>query len=414
MIPGTKKATKRVVDSFSTISGKKKESTVQIPNRSSEDPLRVAIVCPYSMTVPGGVQNQVLLMSKTLRSKGVDARIIAPCDGVPPNEYLISVGSTKSMKGNGSYAPIVNEAQSSARTLDAIDNFRPDIVHLHEPLVPGPTNAAMIGTESAMVATFHAAGQGIQALKYFRHPARGAVSRIHQRVAVSSEAENLASRYLPGDYKIIPNCIDIDSLRTLKPWPNKTKPTVLFVGRHEERKGLRFLIEAWIKSQYLQKNADLWVIGAGGETAELMGMSKDIPSISFLGRIDDDELFRRMHASDVVVAPALYGESFGIVLLEAMACSAAVIASNIPGYRDVARDGVEAILCEPGNSESLKNALEQLISDDELKNQLIIKGLERSKEFSAEKIVSMYIELYYQVLEDYKSKSSAKKDSRKK
>lgn len=399
MIPDSRSAKKLVVDSFSTITRKKKV-VPEVSNRKATDPMRVALLCPYSMSVPGGVQNQVLLLAAQMRDEGVDARIIAPCDGVPPTQYVLSVGSTRSLKSNGSMSPIADDAQSSSRTLDALRSFNPDVIHLHEPLVPGPTTAAMIGAEAAMVATFHAAGEGIQALKYFRHPARGAVSRIHQRVAVSAEAKNLAEQYLPGDYKIIPNCVDLDVIRAAKPWP-KTKPVVLFVGRHEERKGLRYAIEAWMSSRYCQENATLWVAGTGAETAELTALAHEVDSISFLGRIDNEELMRRLRAADIVVAPALYGESFGIVLLEAMAAGAAVIASDIGGYRDVARNDIEAILTPPGDSQALAHGIEELLTDNDRRNGLISAGSARAEEFSVQKVVKMYRDLYASVINEY-------------
>jgi phosphatidylinositol alpha-mannosyltransferase len=403
MIPDSKSAKKLVVDSFSTMTRRKKTNVVEKPNRSDDDPMRVALLCPYSMSVPGGVQNQVLLLSTEMRKRGIDARIIAPCDGVPPTQFTMSVGSTRRLKSNGSLAPIVDDAQSASLTLDAISSFGPDIIHLHEPLVPGPTTSAMIGAEVPMVATFHAAGEGVQALKYFRHPARGAVSRIHQRVAVSEEAHNLASQYLPGDYTIIPNCVDVDAISKAQPWP-ATKPTVFFVGRHEERKGLRYLVQAWLESEYCQNNAALWIAGVGDETAELTAMTSDDRSVSFLGRIDNDELFRRMRAADIVVAPALYGESFGIILLEAMAAGAAVIASNIPGYRDVARDGVEAILTTAADSSELAGTLEKVLRDSSLREDLIDAGYKRVKEFSVQKVVTMYADLYAEVIRENCSK----------
>lgn len=402
VIPDTRSAKKLVVDSFSTITRKKKSGSEARSNRSEDDPVRVALLCPYSMSIPGGVQNQVLLLARDMRIRGIDARIIAPCDGVPPTPYVMSVGSTRSLKSNGSIAPIVDDAQSSSRTLDALATFGPDVIHLHEPLVPGPTTAAMIGGESAIVGTFHAAGEGVQALKYFRHPARGAVSRIHRRVAVSHEAKHLAEQYLPGDYTIIPNCVDVQRIARAQPWP-KTRPTVLFVGRHEERKGLRYLLEGWMGSEYCQREAQLWIAGTGAETVELTSMTSSYPSISFLGRIDYDELFRRMKAADIVVAPALYGESFGIVLLEAMAAGAAVIASAIPGYRDVARDGIEALLVPPGDARALGDSMENVLRDSQLRQNLITAGLVRAEEFSVDKVVTLYEDLYKSVIREYAS-----------
>ncbi|MFN8015215.1 MAG: glycosyltransferase family 4 protein [Acidimicrobiia bacterium] len=394
----------KVVSSLTSLSfpKKKKSFPIRKSNRRATDPLRVGIICPYSMSVPGGVQNQVLLMSKELRQRGIDARIIAPCDGVPPTDYFYSVGTTKALKSNGSLAPIADDASSASLTMDAIESFRPDVLHLHEPLVPGPTTAAMIGAEYPIVATFHAAGESNPALKYFRHPARGAISRIHLKIAVSNEAKNMAKQYLKGEYEIIPNCVDTKHIFDHQKWPS-TKAPVLFVGRHEERKGLKFLIQAWKTSELLQKKYTLWVAGNGPETPELVNESKHIDSISFLGRIDNDELFRRMRSAYVVVAPALYGESFGIVLVEAMAANACVVATDIPGYRDVARNNIEAILVSPSNSEELRIAIEKIMSNTTFRNQLQKAGLARAKEFSVHNIVDKYVIAYTKAISEHKA-----------
>ena len=383
---------------------KKKKTSRQARIRTSTDPMRVAILCPYSMSIPGGVQNQVLLLSREMRTRGIDARIIAPCDGAPPVPYFQSVGTTSALKSNGSLAPIADDTGTASLTYDAVNSFRPDVIHLHEPLVPGPTVAAMIGLDYPLVATFHAAGEGMQTLKYLRHPARSATSRLHKRIAVSTEAKKRAIEFLPGDYTIIPNCVDIETIASAPKWPI-TKPAVLFIGRHEERKGLRYLIEGWLSSDELQKKADLWVAGVGPESDVLIDLSKSEKSISFLGRIENDELYRRMRASSVVVAPALHGESFGIVLLEAMAANSCVVATDIPGYRDVARSGVEAVLVEPGNSAALRLAIENILNDDILRKSLQRAGITRSQEFSVPKVVDKYIEIYKQAIGQEKLKS---------
>ena len=385
-------------DRFKTILRKQKVKNVDL----SRFPLRVAIICPYSMSVPGGVQNQVILQMNELRKNGVDARIIAPCDGVPPNQYVIPVGTTRVLKGNGSLVPIADDKEVNSMTLGAIANFSPDVLHLHEPMVPGPTMSAMIGADIAMVATFHAAGEGSQAMKYIRHPARGAISRIHQKICVSNEAVLLASKYIPGDYGVIPNALDLNEFKYIDPWPH-TKPIVMFVGRHEERKGLRFLVDAWLNSKIAQDKFELWIAGNGVETNELVSKTAHCKSIHFVGRIDDKELIRRLYSCEVLVAPATGGESFGIVLLEAMATNCAILASDIPGYAGVARHNQEAILVEPGSSKLLKEALENLLNDKDGRDKLKRNSAIRVKEFSIESTVEKYQKVYETAMEQHRT-----------
>ena len=368
----------------------------------SHFPLRVAIICPYSISMHGGVQNQVILQMNALRKKGIDARIIAPCDGAAPNQYVIPVGTTRAVKGNGSLAPIADDREVSSMTLGALENFDPDVLHLHEPLIPGPTTAAMVGADIPMVATLHAAGEGGQAMKYFRHPARGAISRVQKRICVSESAKVLANKFLPGDYSVIPNAIDLAAYKNIEPWP-KVKPAILFVGRHEERKGLRFLIDAWLDSKIAQDKYELWVAGRGEETNELIQKTAHCKSIHFVGRVDDAELKRRMVAADILVAPATGGESFGIILLEAMATKCAIIASDIPGYREVAREDKESVLVEHSNVQALKLALEDLIQNEEKRSELVRNSSQRVREFAIEKVVDKYIQVYHQAIEQHKA-----------
>lgn len=367
----------------------------------SRFPLRVAIICPYSMSIPGGVQNQVILQMNYLRKSGVDARIIAPCDGVPPNQYIIPVGTTRAIKGNGSLAPIADDIDVTSMTLGAISNFTPDVLHLHEPIIPGPTIAAMVGADVAMVATFHAAGEGTQAIKYFRHPARGAISRVQKKVCVSSEAKALANKFLPGEYSVIPNAIDLSLYKNVEPWPH-TKPVAMFVGRHEDRKGLRYLIEAWLNSDLAQDKMELWVAGTGEETNELIAKTQHCKSIHFLGRISDLELRRRLASSEIFVAPSTGGESFGIILLEAMASNCAIVASDIPGYAGVVRNETEALMVKPKNSEFIRIAIEELIKDSAKTQTLKINSAKRVKEFSIEKIVDKYRKTYEDAIEQHR------------
>ena len=368
----------------------------------SKFPLRVAIICPYSMSIPGGVQNQVILQMEFLRKAGIDARIIAPCDGVPPNQYIIPVGTTRAIRGNGSLAPIADGIDVTSMTLGAIYNFTPDVLHLHEPMIPGPTIAAMLGADLPMVATFHAAGEGSQALRYFQAPARGAISRVQIKVCVSSEAKALAEKFMPDYYEVIANAININEYKNIVKWPH-IKPIVMFVGRHEDRKGLRFLIDAWLDSEITQNNFDLWVAGSGEETASLISKTTHCKSIHFVGRVDDKELKRRLASAEILIAPATGGESFGIILLEAMVSDCAIIASDIPGYAGVVRNNLEAILVEPGNVDLLRKSLEELILNKPKRDELKENAKKRVKEFSIEKIVENYRDVYESAIELHRS-----------
>lgn len=361
--------------------------------------MKVVLVSPYSLTVPGGVQGQVLGLARALRDCDVDVRVIGPCDGPPPGPGISSVGRSMRLAANGSVAPLAPSPAAAARTLAILRAERPDVVHLHEPLVPGPCLTAMLGAAGPMVGTFHASGHS-PAYMYLG-PLLGLVSRrLAVRVAVSDEARDLARRHLGGQWRIIGNGVDVERIATAEPWPvgpatstaEKNLPVVLFVGRHEPRKGLSVALDAFAG---LESEATLWVVGEGPETDGLR--ARGVPGVEWLGRVDDAELASRMRAASVVCAPSLRGESFGVVLLEAMAAGAVVVASDIEGYRGVARDGREAILVRPGDSAALSQGLRRALKGGALADGLIEAGRARAASFSMSHIALSYLDIYAEV-----------------
>lgn len=355
--------------------------------------MRVMLVCPYSLTLPGGVQGQVLGLARALRALGVDAVVVGPCDGEPPGPGIIPVGRSVPLAANGSVAPIAPDPPAFARTLAAIRAERPDVLNLHEPLTPGPTWAALLGNRLPKVGTFHASGTApVTLYRVFRPVVRAWARRLTVRTAVSEDARALAERELGGVYRVLPNAVDVERFAKAEPWPTERRP-ILFVGRHEERKGLGVLLEAFAG---LEREAVLWIAGEGPQTEELR--SRGVPGVEWLGRISDAELARRLRAAAALCAPALHGESFGIVLLEAMAAGVPVVASDIPGYRDVARRDREALLVAPGDTRALREALRQVLDDPALAGRLVEAGRERAASFSLESLAARYLDVYQTAL----------------
>jgi phosphatidylinositol alpha-mannosyltransferase len=353
--------------------------------------MRVGLVCPYSLTVPGGVQVQVLGLARSLRALGHEARVLAPCDGPPPDAGVTPLGASVPTAANGSVAPLAPDPACQLRTIRALRDEAFDVVHLHEPLCPGPTQTALLFHNTAMIGTFHAAGDSAS-YKYLRGPLRWLAGRLDHRCAVSAAAAELAGRYLGGEYTPLFNGIEVDLWAKAEPWPSDG-PTVLFVGRHEPRKGLEVLLAAVDR---LPAGTRVWVAGDGPDTADLRHRHTD-PRIEWLGRIGDEEKRRRMAAADVFCAPALRGESFGIVLLEAMAAGTPVVASDIDGYRNVATDGVDARLVEPGDPAALGAALVEVLDDHSLAASLVSGGQSRAEQFSMHHLAERYLDLYRQI-----------------
>jgi phosphatidylinositol alpha-mannosyltransferase len=351
--------------------------------------VRVGLVCPYSLTIPGGVQGQVLGLARELRVLGHDVRVIAPCDGAPPDAGVTPVGRSVPLAANGSVAPLAPDVPCALRTIRALRDEEFEVIHLHEPLVPGPCTTTMFVRSAPLIGTFHRSGPST-AYAMLRPIVRWAAARLDVRCAVSADALKTAQGALGGDYDLLFNGIEIE--RFAKATPRATDvPTILFMGRHEPRKGLAVLLAA-MKS--LPADVRLWVGGEGPQTAELRDTYGNDPRIEWLGRVSDEEKGSLLAGADVFCAPSLHGESFGVVLLEGMAARTPVVASDIDGYRQVARDGTDAILVPPDDPASLADGLRRALEGGSETARLIASGEQRANEFSMALLAELYAERY--------------------
>lgn len=361
--------------------------------------MKVCLVSPYSLTLPGGVQGQVLGLARALRALGASTVVLGPCDGEPPEPGVIPLGRSVPFATNGSVAPIAPDPPAAARALAAVRAERPDVLHLHEPISPGAMWSALLGTRIPAVGTFHASGQAPSAFyRSFRPIARAVGRRLAIRTAVSDDARRIAEAHLGGAYRVLPNAVDVERYEkapdSLAPGD---RPPILFVGRHEERKGLEVLLDACSR---LERDAVLWVAGHGPRTGELRDRwpSTGGREVVWLGPVPEREKARRMRSAAVFCAPSLHGESFGIVLLEAMAAGTPVVASDIPGYRDVARRDREALLVPPRDPAALGAALDALLGDPGLHARLVESGRERAAQYSMTALAERYLRLYEQAV----------------
>jgi phosphatidyl-myo-inositol alpha-mannosyltransferase len=344
---------------------------------------------PYSLTIPGGVQNQVMAMARTLRAMGIEVRVLGPCDGPPPATFVTPLGNSLPTSANGSIAPLAPDPPASLRTIRALLDERFDVLHIHEPYAPGPTMTALVVHPSPVVATFHAAGQSTS-YEVFAPVIRRWSRSISHQVVVSNEARELVERVAPGEYELLYNGIELHRYRNALPWPSDG-PTIFFCGRHEERKGLEVLLRAM---PALAADVRLWVASSGPDSDRLRATYGGDARIEWLGQVSDEEKFRRLRGADVFCAPSLRGESFGVVLIEAMAAGAAVVASSLDGYRNVATDRVDALLVEPGDIEALVKALVDVLGDPQLAARLRAAGERRAEDFSMDRLAARYGEIY--------------------
>jgi phosphatidylinositol alpha-mannosyltransferase len=357
--------------------------------------VRVGIISPYSLTVPGGVQAQVLGLARELRRRGHEARVLGPCDGPPPESFVTPLGKSLPTAANGSIAPLAPDLSATLRTIRALRDEAFDVVHLHEPLVPGPTLSALLTHAAPTVGTFHAAGTSAS-YRILGPACARFLNRLERRVVVSKDAEALVRGHLGGRYEVLFNGVELDDIRSCDPWPRPSSiPVVFFCGRHEERKGLRVLIDA---VQRTTAPIEVWIGSEGPDTPELRRRTAGDGRFVWLGRPSDAEKFARLRAADVFCAPSLGGESFGVVLIEAMAAGTTVVASSIDGYRNVATDGVDALLVEPGDVVALEQALTSALTDDALAERLRSAGWQRAERFSMSHLADRYLDIYAEVV----------------
>ena len=350
------------------------------------------MVSPYSLTIPGGVQQQVLGLARALREKGHEVRVLGPCDGPPPDSFVTPLGNSLPTAINGSIAPVAPDASAAFRTIRALNDEAFDVLHVHEPLVPGPTLTAVLVKLAPIVATFHSAGESA-AYKTFQKLGRPIARRIDVRVAVSADAVELAQRYIGGEYEVLFNGIDLEAYSG--PIVEHRDNAIFFCGRHEPRKGLGVLLEA---VSLMPGDVRLWIASDGPETESLKAQYENDQRIEWLGRISDAEKIDRLRRASLFCAPSLRGESFGIVLLEAMAAGTPVVSTDIDGYRNVATDGENALLVEPGNARALASAMSRIIADPRLATRLTAAGRIHAQSYSLDALADHYVQLYEKAL----------------
>ncbi len=351
--------------------------------------MRIALVCPYAWDRYGGVQSHVKSLARSLRSRGHVVRVLAPAARRPQVRAMrgkgaVIVGQAVPIPANGSVAPVSFGPGAGATTRRALRNFRPDVLHLHEPLVPSVSLMALFNSDVPAVGTFHAAAQRSLGYGASKPLLDRAVRRLAVRTAVSDAARDLVARYFPGDYVLTPNGVDVARFAAAAPLDWGPGHKVLFVGRIERRKGLEVLIEAM--AQLADLDVSLVVAGDGPEAVYGRALARRLRvPVQWAGPLSDDDLPRAFHTADVYCAPNLGGESFGVVLLEAMAAGAPVVCSRLAAFRAVAGDA--ATLVAPGDARALAEALRVALTDASRSEAMRADGRSRAAAFSWERLV---------------------------
>ena len=366
--------------------------------------LRVVLVCPYSWDVPGGVQVHVRELAGHLRALGHDVHILAPGRHTGRRDDAWIVGRAIPVRGNGSVARISFGPQVAMVVARALREAKPDIIHVHEPLVPSVSMHAVLNANAPVVATFHSnVGRERMSSLWFQLAApmvRPVWNKLAQRIAVSEAARHsVTSRMGDDELLIVPNGVAVDRFAGATPATLPPGRHLLFVGRLEERKGFRIAVEAFAQLATLYADLRLLVVGDGSERDAVDELEPAVRSrVEMLGRVDDERLASYLRAATLYLGPATGGESFGIVLAEAMAAGLPIVASDISGYRDVARSGVEALLVPPGDPGALVAAVRQVLDDPALAKSLGERGRKRAHDFAWDAVTERIVAVYREVL----------------
>jgi phosphatidylinositol alpha-mannosyltransferase len=365
--------------------------------------VKIGLVSPYVYPLPGGVTQHVRYLYENLRLRGHDVRILTSSHGLQRASEgdIIRIGKGFSLPVNGSVGTITLSPRFVSQVRATLEREQFDLLHFHEPFVPFLSTILLRLSTSVNIATFHAYGGFSPSYEFGSKVMKGEAARLHGRIAVSGAAKHFIDRYFPGEYKVIPNGVDVDRFQRAVPlsrWQDG-KRNILFVGRHEPRKGLLELLKAHRILRKTGCDCRLLVVGTGplGREARRYVATRRLQGVEFLGRVSDKEKAQLFRTADVYVSPATGGESFGIVLLEAMAAGTPIVASDIHGYKGVVRRGREALLVPPREPKEIAAAVGRLLRDDELRAEMGRAGLVRAKEFSWER-VTRKVDDYYGVV----------------
>lgn len=360
--------------------------------------MRIGVVCPYSFDVPGGVQAHVLQLAEVLHARGHEVSVLAPASPhVQLPDYVVSAGKAVAIPYNGSVARLQFSPAAHRKVKKWLATGDFDVLHLHEPNAPSLSMLALNMAEGPIVATFHTSTTKSLTLSVAQALLRPMHEKIIGRIAVSDLARRWQMEALGSDAVEIPNGVEVAAFATAQPLPGypRTGPTVLFLGRYDEpRKGMAVLLGAL--PALVEKFPDVQVLIVGrGDEAELRSDAGALAEhLRFLGQVDDAEKASALRSADVYCAPNTGGESFGIVLAEAMAAGAAVVASDLDAFRRVLCDGEAGRLVPVDDPAALGAALIEVLDDDALRASYVAAGREAVRRYDWSVVADQIIRVY--------------------
>lgn len=363
--------------------------------------MRVLLACPYDWTSPGGVQVHVRELAERLRARDHRTLIVAPGSDASPGGVVRIVGRPVRVPYGGTVAPISFSPGSWRRLRAAMRAFDPDVVHVHEPYTPSTSMLATLAATTPVVATFHAYLDRSRLLEVSGPILRQVDRRIDAAVAVSEAAASFARRVRHGPVEIVPNGVDVARFAGPADPPEGLPPgrRILWVNRLDPQKGFGVMVDAFARLARDLDNVFLLVAGEGRDRVALRSLPRQTRNrVLPLGTVAHDQLPRFYAAADVFCSPALGQESFGMVLVEAMASGVPVVATDIPGYREIVRDGVDGLLVHPNDPAALAHATRRVLSEPELASALAVAGHARATAFAWDAVVPRIEAVYGRAL----------------
>jgi phosphatidylinositol alpha-mannosyltransferase len=346
--------------------------------------MKVGIVCPYDWGTPGGVKTHIWGLAGALDRNGIETEILAPSNSQEKDIYRL--GSTVSIPANGSIARICFSNRARTRIRERLGRGDIDLLHLHEPLIPSTSMLALLTSEIPSVATFHASAPRSFGYAVAKRLLARMARRLEERIVVSPSARNLISKYFEGNFHVIPNGVEYARYSVGKPKEvlESIKPFVLFLGRAESRKGYPVLIDAM---KILRAEHDIGLVVAGPSRPDFLP-----PWAHYIGTVSEEDKPNVYASADLYCAPSLGGESFGVVLLEAMAAGVPVVCSDLHAYVEAAGGAaVHARVAEPAD---FAEKLALVLTDRRLQSELREKGRERAKQFDWDLLSERVREVY--------------------
>jgi phosphatidylinositol alpha-mannosyltransferase len=370
--------------------------------------MRIGVVSPYAWTVPGGVNDHVMHLVHQLEKRAHEVWVIAPAGDLARSvvqvpSHFVSSGRAFPVRANGSVAYVSVWPLMLQRMARILPRLQLDLIHVHEPTIPATSAAATMMAKVPVVGTFHAAGDASNHYERFIPLARRIMACTAVNIAVSEAARDCVTSYFPGDYRVIPNGIDVGAYAGARDG-KKVVNRILFIGRPEPRKGLSVLVEAFAGLRKRLPGVSLVLAGPTQNSLRSLasqrqgGGSDALKGITALGRISYEDKLEQMRQAEVLCAPSLGGESFGIVLAEALAAGVPVVASDIPGYRAALRGGEGGVLVPPGDVGALEHALCSLLQDADQRREMSLKGIKLAEFYSWERVVGQVLEAYEDAL----------------